>query len=216
MRFGVRNAEVVGVVANFHFQTLHRAIEPLVIHMPTRTAPNQLYARLAPGQTDAALDQLRAVWNETVPGLPFSMSFLDATIERQYRAERRWTQIVTGSAGFALFIACLGLFGLATLAARRRVKEIGIRKALGATVGSVVRLLSADFLKLVGVAVLLAVPAAYWGLQQWLQTFAYRIELGTLTFLGAGALTVGVAFLAVLTQTLRAAQVDPARTLRNE
>ena len=216
MRFGVQNAEVVGVVENFHFQTLHRSIEPLVIHMPVRTAPNRLYARIAPGQTDAALDQLRAVWNETVPALPFSMSFLDATIERQYRAEQRWTRIVTWGAGFALFIACLGLFGLATLAARRRVKEIGIRKALGATATSVVRLLSVDFLKLVGVAVVLALPLAYWGVQQWLQTFAYRIELGITTVLGAAVLALSVALLAVITQTLRAAQVDPATTLRDE
>jgi putative ABC transport system permease protein len=144
------------------------------------------------------------------------LSFLDATIERQYRAERRWTRIVTWGAGFALFIACLGLFGLATLAARRRVKEIGIRKALGATATSVVRLLSVDFLKLVGTAVVLALPLAYWGVQQWLQTFAYRIELGVVPVLGAAMLSLGVALLAVVTQTLRAAQVDPATTLRDE
>ena len=216
VRYGIQNAEVVGVVEDFHFQTLHRSIEPLVIHMPVRTAPNRLYVRITPGQTDAALDQLQAVWSETVPELPFSASFLDATIERQYQAERRWTRIVTWGAGFALFIACLGLFGLATLAAYRRVKEIGIRKALGATVGSVVRLLSVDFLKLVGVAVVLAVPLAYWGVQQWLQTFAYRIDLGFATFLIAGVLAMSVALLAVITQTLRAARVDPATTLRDE
>jgi len=216
VRFGVRNAEVVGVVEDFHFQTLHRSIAPLVIHMPTRTAPNRLYARIAPGPTQAGLDELRTVWNETVPALPFSMSFLDATIERQYRAEQRWTRIVTAGAGFAIFIACLGLFGLATLAARRRVKEIGIRKALGATAGSVVRLLSVDFLKLVGVAVVLAVPLAYWAVQQWLQTFAFRIDLGMATVLGTAVLALSVALLAIITQTLRAARIDPARTLRDE
>jgi putative ABC transport system permease protein len=216
MRFGVRDAEVVGVVEDFHFQTLHRPIEPLVIHMPVRTAPNRLYARIAPGQTDAALDQLRAVWNETVPALPFSALFLDATIERQYRADRRWTRIITWGAGFAIFIACLGLFGLATLAARRRVKEIGIRKALGATAASVVRRLSLDFLKPVAVAALLAMPLAYWGVQQWLQTFAYRIDLGIASFLGAAVLALGIALLAVITQTLRAARIDPATTLRDE
>jgi putative ABC transport system permease protein len=216
VQFGVRKAEVVGVVEDFHFQTLRRSIEPLVIKMASRAPANRMYARIAPGQTTEALDRLRAVWTETVPALPFSTSFLDETIEQQYRADARWTRLVTWAAGLGVFIACMGLFGLATLAVRRRTKEVGVRKALGASAASIVRLLSVDFLKLVALAFVLAAPPAYWAARQWLQSFAYRVEVGAVVFVVAGGLTLAVALLAVGGQTLRAARIDPARTLRDE
>jgi putative ABC transport system permease protein len=216
VQFGVRKAEVVGVVEDFHFQTLRRSIEPLVIKMASRAPANRMYARIAPGQTTEALDRLRAVWTETVPALPFSTSFLDETIEQQYRADARWTRLVTWAAGLGVFIACMGLFGLAALAVRRRTKEVGVRKALGASAASIVRLLSVDFLKLVALAFVLAAPPAYWAARQWLQSFAYRVEVGAVVFVVAGGLTLAVALLAVGGQTLRAARIDPARTLRDE
>lgn len=216
VQFAVPKATVVGVVEDFHFQTLHRPIEPLVMTMASRVSPNQIYARIAPGQTTDALDRLRAVWNETVPTLPLSASFLDETVEQQYRADARWTRLVTWAAGFGVFIACMGLFGLATLAVRRRTKEVGIRKALGASAASIVRLLSIDFLKLVLLAFVLAAPLAYWAAEQWLQSFAYRVEVGAAVFGAAGGLTLAVALLAVGGQTLRAARLDPATTLRDE
>ena len=216
VQFGTRNAEVVGVVEDFHFQTLRRSIEPLVIKVASRAPPNQMYARIASGRTGEALDRLRAVWSETVPALPFSVSFLDETVEQQYRADARWTRLVTWAAGFGVFIACMGLFGLATLAVRRRTTEVGLRKALGASAASIVRLLSVDFLKLVALAFVLAAPLAYWAVRQWLQSFAYRVEVGAAVFGVAGGLTLAVTLLAVGGQTLRAARIDPARTLRDE
>jgi putative ABC transport system permease protein len=182
----------------------------------TRAPPNQIYARIAPGQTSKGLDQLQSIWAETVPSLPFSASFLDETVAQQYRADARWTRIVTWAAGFGIFIACMGLFGLATLAVQRRRKEIGIRKALGASATSVVRLLSVDFLKLVALAFVVAGPLAYWGIQQWLQAFAYRVTPGVEVFLLAAGLALAAALLAVVGQTLRAARIDPVLTLRNE
>jgi putative ABC transport system permease protein len=216
VRFNVTDAQVVGVVENFHFQTLHQPVEPLVIHMRSMAPANQIYARIAPGQTDEALDHLRAAWTETVPDLPFSVSFLDAVVEQQYRSEQRWTQIVTYAAGFAVFIACLGLFGLATLAAQRRTKEIGIRKSLGATAQQMAVLLSTDFLKPVSLAVVVAIPVAYVGLHQWLHSFAYRVELGPALFVGASLLAVLIATGTVSIQAVRAARIDPAQTLRDE
>jgi len=216
VRFHAPQASVVGVVEDFHFQTLHQPVEPLVIHMRPIGPANQIYARIAPGQTEAALDRLRAAWTETVPDLPFSVSFLDAVVEQQYRAEQQWTQIVTYAAGFAVFIACLGLFGLATLAAQRRTKEIGIRKSLGATAQQMAVLLSTDFLKPVSLAVVVAIPVAYVGLQPWLHSFAYRIELGPALFVGASVLAVLIAAGTVSVQVLRAARIDPAQTLRDE
>ncbi len=216
VRFNVEDAEVVGVVEDFHFQPLRQSIEPLVIHLRSMAPPNRIYARIAPGQTDDALDRLRAVWTETVPDLPFSFSFMDAVVDQQYRAEARWTRIVTYAAGFAIFIACLGLFGLATLAAQRRTQEIGIRKVLGASVASVVGLLTRDFLKWVAVAFVVAGPLGYWGVQQWLQNFAYRVDLGVWTFVAAGGAAGLVAIVAVGYQSIRAALTDPAEALRAE
>jgi putative ABC transport system permease protein len=216
VQFHAPKATVVGVVQDFHFQTLHQPIEPLVIHMRPIAPANQIYARIAPGQTEAALDQLQTVWAETVPDLPFSVSFVDAVVEQQYRAEQQWTQIVTYAAGFAIFIAGLGLFGLATLAAQRRTKEIGIRKSLGATPQQMAVLLSKDFLKPVSLAVVVAIPVAYLAIREWLNIFAYRVELGPALFVGTSVLAVLIAAGTVSVQALRAARIDPAQTLRDE
>ena len=133
-----------------------------------------------------------------------------------YSREEKMLTLFMYFSGLILFIACMGLFGLATLAVRRRRKEIGIRKAMGASATSVVRLLSVDFLKLVALAFVVAGPLAYWGVQQWLQGFAYRVDVGGGVFLLGGGLALVAALLAVAGQTLRAARIDPALTLRNE
>lgn len=212
--FGVQNAEVIGVVENFHVQSLHHQIQPLMITLDNPLSV--LYARLAPGSIADGMDRLRAAWTETMPDLPFEYTFLDEAVEQQYRAEQRWTRTVRYGAGFALFIACLGLLGLAQLSARRRTQEIGLRKVLGASVSSIIGLLTRDFLKWVGIAFVLAAPVSYWALQRWLQNFAYRIDLGPGLYLLAGGLIAGVAFVTVGLQAWRAARIDPATTLRDE
>jgi len=211
-------AEVVGVVANFHFRSLRHPITPLILVSSGTFGSSSMHVavRVAPGPAGPALDALRDVWAAVAPSAPFDYAFLDERIDAQYAEEQRWQQITTWASSLALLIACAGLFGLATLAAQRRQREIGIRKALGATVTRILALVSKDFLVLVGVAFLVATPLAYLALQRWLETFAYRIELTGAWLAAAGLLTLAVAAVAVGTQALRAARVAPADVLRSE
>jgi putative ABC transport system permease protein len=162
------------------------------------------------------MDALRSVWTEVLPTEVFDAAFLDDRLQTQYQSEQKLSQIVGIFSALAIFVACLGLFGLATYTAQQRTKEIGIRKAVGASVPSIVGLLSADFLKLVAVAVVVGTPLAYLAVRQWLADFAYRVELGPTPFaLAAGAAFV-LAALTVSYHALRAAQLNPATTLRDE
>jgi putative ABC transport system permease protein len=217
--------EVVGVVDNFHTRPLYEEIEPTIfdssylpgddgVSMSVNDA--QYLVKLAPGSAAAAIDRLRQAWGEVRPNAPFEASFVDAALDAEYRADRRLGQLIGLFSGLAIVIACLGLFGLAAYTAQQRTKEIGIRKALGASLGGLVVNLSKEFVALVGVAILVAAPLAYWGMQQWLQTFAYRIDVGVGTLVAAGAVALVIALVTVSTQTLRAARIDPAEALRSE
>jgi putative ABC transport system permease protein len=212
------NARVGGVVQNFHFRTLHHPIEPLILISSNTLTSGKLHVavRLNPGPIQPALDALRATWSEIVPDATLDYTFLDDRIDAQYAEEARWQQITTWASTLALLIACAGLFGLATLAAQRRQREIGIRKALGASVTRILGLISKDFLLLVGIGFVIAVPLAYWALSAWLQQFAYRVDLTGTWFGVAGLLTIAVAAVAVGTQAYRAARTDPADVLRAE
>jgi putative ABC transport system permease protein len=161
------------------------------------------------------LEALRATWAD-FSDLPIEYSFLADDLAAQYRAEVRLEQLFTTFAGLAIVIACLGLLGLAAFTAQQRTKEIGIRKALGATEAQVVGLLSREFVQLVGIAFVVAVPVAYWAMSQWLKDFAYRIDLRIGLFLLAGGLALAVALLTVSVQALRAARTDPVNALRSE
>jgi putative ABC transport system permease protein len=211
-------ARVVGVVENFHYQTLHEPIEPLVLMSDKSVVGSQMHVavRLSDGPTASALESVRSVWSEVAPGAPFDYQFLDERLAAQYEEERRWRQITTWGAALALAIAAAGLFGLATLSARRRRKEIGIRKALGASVPRILSLISKDFLGLVALAFVVAVPASYWAMSRWLQQFAYRIDQPALWLGMAGLLTLLVAAVAVGVQAVRAAQTNPADVIRRE
>jgi putative ABC transport system permease protein len=207
--------EIIGVVEDFHYASLRETIGPVILLHEALRAPQYVAVRTEPGQAADVLDGLRATWAE-FSDLPIEYSFLADDLAAQYRTEARLEQLFTTFAGLAILIACLGLFGLAAYTAQQRTKEIGIRKALGATVTGLVGLLSKDFLKLVGVAFVVAVPAAYWAMSQWLQGFAYRIDLGVGVFLLAGGLALTVALLTVSYQALRAARTDPVHALQNE
>ncbi len=207
--------EIIGVVEDFHYASLRQEIGPVILLHEALRAPQYLAVRTAPGQAADVLDGLRATWAE-FSDLPIEYSFLADDLAAQYRTEARLEQLFTTFAGLAILIACLGLFGLATYTVQRREKEIGIRKALGATATQVVGLLSREFVQLVGLAFVVAAPLAYVGMQRWLQDFAYRTDLGVGLFLGAGALAFAIAILTVGTQALRAARLDPATTLRDE
>jgi putative ABC transport system permease protein len=165
---------------------------------------------------DDALATLGHTWDKVTSDVPFTYTFLDEDLDRQYQAEQRWGRIVGYAALFALVVACLGLFGLATLAAAGRNKEIGIRKVLGASVAGVTTLILKKFAWLVLTGVFLAAPAAYFAMNRWLQDFAYRIEVGWSVFVLAGGLALVIALLTVSTQAIRAALANPVESLRYE
>jgi len=148
--------------------------------------------------------------------LPFSYSFLDERINNTYLAERKTGTILGIFAGLTVFVACLGLFGLATFTTYQRTKEIGIRKVLGATVSNIIRLLVTDFVKLIGIAVVIAVPFAWWAMNQWLEDFAYRIDIQWWMFAAAGLAAVTIALLTVGWQAIKAAVANPVDSLRDE
>ena len=207
--------EIIGVTENFHYESLHKEIYPLLLFHESSWPSRYVAARVAPGQTASVVEAGRRTWAE-FSALPFEYSFLADDLATQYEAERRMETLFVAFAGLAILIACLGLFGLAAYAAQQRMKEIGLRKALGATVTQIVGLLSREFLALVGIAFVVATPVAYVGMQRWLQDFAYRIEIGAGVFVLAGILAAFVAGLSVSYQAWSAAQTDPASVLRSE
>ena len=164
-------------------------------------------------ETIAAVE---AAYKTLFPGNPFTYHFADAAFDAQYKADRRFATLFAGFAGIAILIACLGLFGLAAFTAQQRTKEIGVRKVLGASVAGIVTLLSKDFLKLIALAFVIAVPLIYVAMQRWLEGFAYRIEMGPGLFVLTGVLVLLIAVLTVGYQAVKAALADPVKSLRYE
>ena len=207
-------ANVIGVVKNFHFESLHKKIQPLVIlHQPFY---QYLSIRVRSENIAATVQAVEKLWREFIPQQPFEFSFLDQDFDAQYRAEQRTGKIFGIFAALAIFIACLGQFGLASYTIQKRTKEIGVRKVLGASIASIVGLLSKEFVKLVVIAMLIASPLAYIIMNRWLQDFAYRIDIGMLTFVLAGSVALVIALLTVSFQSIRAALANPADALRYE
>jgi len=214
LTYGI-NARVVGVMKNFHFQPLTNKIEPLVLFLSPGGIEN-LYIRLRPGEISSTLAFVKRTWEKVFPQLPFTYRFLDQDFDRLYRAEDRLGTLMTYFSALAIFIACLGLYGLAAYVAEQRTKEIGIRKTLGATIPGIVRLLSREFLLLVVIAFLAAVPLSWYAAHRWLQNFAYRIEVGWAAYLTAGVIAVLVAFAAVGYHAIKAARANPVDSLKYE
>jgi putative ABC transport system permease protein len=205
---------VIGVVRDFHFESLHEKIRGHLMKMSGEV--NRVSVRLRPGNIAGTLGSIQNIWRELEPAYPFSYVFLDESFDRLYRSEQRMGQIFISFTLMAIFISCLGLFGLASFTADQRTKEIGIRKVLGASVSNVVLLLSKDFTKWVILANVVAWPVAYWVMKRWLQGFAYRISLTFWIFIFSGVLAVIIALLTVSTKALRAAVANPANSLRYE
>jgi putative ABC transport system permease protein len=210
-----QTGEVIGVMTDFHFASLHQEIGPVVVALSADPLPF-IAVRIRPDDVASNLAFLEQQWHAFAPDQPFEYSFLDEDFDALYRADRRLGQIFTLFALLAVVIACLGLFGLAAFTAEQRTKEIGVRKVLGASVSSIVLLLSKEFARLVVFALLVAVPIAYFGMDRWLQDFAYRTGIGAWVFVLAGGLALGIALLTVSYHALRAALVDPVRSLRYE
>ena len=213
---------VVGVVRDFHFESLHAPIRPYLMRMINNRqeliggTPGRLSVRIRTGQIQDTLERLRAIWREIEPARPFTYRFLDDVFDRHYRTEQRLAKIFLGFTGMAIFIACLGLFGLASFTAEQRTKEIGIRKVLGASVSSVVVMLSREFTKWVLLANIVAWPVAYYAMFAWLRQFAYRTTIGVWMFLLSGLTALLIALLTVSFQAIRAAYTNPVNTLRYE
>jgi putative ABC transport system permease protein len=206
---------VVGVVKDFHRTSLHSVIAPQIIgNEPVNF--DTLAIKIHPENSAGTLRLLREKWKEVDPIRPFEFLYLDAMIDRLYGAEERLSDIFSSFSVFAIFIACLGLFGMASFAAEQRTKEIGIRKVLGATVPGVVVLLSKDFLKLIVVANIIAWPLAYFGMNKWMENFAYKSGIGLWVFLYTGILAVGIALATVSYQSIKAALLNPVDAIKYE
>lgn len=214
--------QVIGVVRDFNFLSLHQQVPPLIIHMQPYKGYSYLSLRVRPQVSGTArgmsglLSHLEQTWQSILPDEPFQYHFLEQNLDRMYRADRRLGQLFLYFTGLAIFIACLGLFGLATHTAEMRTKEIGIRKALGASVPGVVMLLSGEFTRRVLVANLIAWPAAWYTMHRWLESFAYKTSMSWTSFLLAGLLVLGIAMLAISSQAIRAARTNPVEALRYE
>ncbi len=212
---GNRWGTVAGVIADYHFLSLHEAIEPMAYFVEPWSC-NYIIVRLAPGQTREALAGLEALWADWMPARPFAYSFLDAELEKLYLREAQAGQVFGLASVLAIVIACMGLFGLAAFSAARRTKEIGIRKVLGASVAQLVVLLSREFTGLVVLSFLLGAPLAYLFMQSWLQAFAYQAPNAWTLYPLVGAGVLAIAWLTVSYQAIRTALADPVDSLRYE
>jgi len=206
---------IIGVVEDYHFESLHNKIIPMAM----RIDPNgysQACVRISPHRIPGTLAFLETKWKEIYPEYPFEYRFLDETIQNQYRSEQATGKIVTVFTIFALFISCLGIFGLSSYTAEQRTKEIGVRKVLGATVSSIVKHISKEFVVLVTIANIIIWPMAYFIMSRWLENFAYRITIGWWTFVLTGLAVLAVSLLTVSWQIIRAATANPVDSLRYE
>jgi putative ABC transport system permease protein len=205
---------IVGVVKNFHFESLRQNIGPLCLLLGN--VPWLTCFKLNNADIPGLVKQVEAKWKSMAPNLPFSYRFLDESFDNMYRVEQRVGKIALSFAVLTILIACLGLFGLATYMAEQRTKEIGVRKVLGATVSNIVNMLSKDFLRLVIISALFAVPAGWWAMNLWLRDFVYRINIGWWIFAVAIALAVMIALCTVSFQAIKAALSNPVKSLRTE
>ncbi len=205
--------EIVGIVKDFHYQSIHTTVDPAFFWL--RDTWN-VAVKLEQGKEVATMAQIQNLYERFSPGFIFEYDFLDKNYEKLYRSELRIGTLSSYFAGFAILISCLGLFGLAAFTAERRTKEIGIRKALGATTSQIVMMLSGDFTKLVLISVILALPISYYFMKDWLDGFAYKIDLSIWIFVGAALAALVIAWLTVSSQAIRAANVNPAKCLKDE
>jgi putative ABC transport system permease protein len=212
---GLPRGTVIGIVKDFHFESLHSKIAPLALFID----PSDLYAlsvRFSPNKLPDAIRFVEKTMKKFIPQAPFEFSFLDGRFDRLYEADKRTSQIFNFFSLLAIFIACLGLLGISSLAITQRTKEIGIRKVLGAPMAKIVELLSREFALLVFLANILAWPLAYLVMNRWLKNFAYRMDMGVWPFLLTGLVTVSIAIFTVSFKAVRSALANPVDALRYE
>jgi putative ABC transport system permease protein len=210
----LRTSTIIGVVEDFHYESLRQAIGPLALFIDSSTG--FISFRFKSENTSEVISMIEQHWKKLGPGVPFDYSFLDEDFGKMYAAEQRLGDIFTVFAVLAIVIACLGLFALTAFTAEQRTKEIGIRKVLGASVSGIVLLLSKEFGKLILIAFVLATPAAWFGIDKWLESYTYKTEIGVLVYVFAGVAAFSIAWLTMSFQSIRAALANPIKALRSE
>ncbi|WP_426667133.1 ABC transporter permease [Mucilaginibacter sp. McL0603] len=218
LTYGNTKGKVIGVVHDFHFESLHQAIIPMLFFLPPPSSGyyNSISIKVNGNNVQSAINTIRDTWHQYVPNVPFDYTFLDDRFRKLYDAEQQESKLFTIFSCLAIFIACLGLFGLSAFTISQRIKEIGVRKVLGASVPQIVVELSRDFLKLVIIAAVVALPVSWFFMHHWLLDFASRIDLSWWVFLGAGVIAFIIAFATIGLQTVKAANVNPVKSLRSE
>ena len=205
---------IVGVVKDFNFSSMHENVGPLIIQLSENWG--SIGIRVNTKNITSVINTVESKWKTVTTGQPFNYTFMDDDFNKIYTAEQRTGKLFITFAVFAIFIGCLGLFGLVTYAAEQRTKEIGVRKVLGASISGIVAMLSKDFAKLVLIASLIAFPVAWWIMNKWLQSFAYRIDIGWWVFVVAGIAAIVIALITVSFQAIKAAVANPVKSLRTE
>ncbi|GAB3704388.1 ABC transporter permease [Spirosoma flavus] len=214
-----RANEIIGVIKDYHQRSLHQSFTPIILFMDPKFGwiPTEYYSiKFRTDDPQKLLDQVATRWENIFPESSLDYFFLDEFYGKQYQSDKQYGLLFTIFAILAIFIACLGLFGLATFSAQQRTKEIGVRKVLGASVAGIVTLLSRDFLKLVLIAIVVASPLAWYAMNNWLADFAYKIDIEWWVFALAGLLAVGIALVTISFQSIRAALMNPVKSLRSE
>jgi putative ABC transport system permease protein len=213
----VRNYEIAGVIKDINYSSLRDEVKPfMLICDPKRGDLHDVIVNVNSNDYKTLIEKIETIWHKDLNTEPFSYLFLDEEVQQQYQSDITYSNIINLFTLMAIFISCLGLFGLTSFSAEQRKKEIGVRKALGASVSGIVQLLSKDFLKLVGISIIIATPIAWWAMNKWLQAFAYRVNVSWWMFALAGCISIFIALITVSFQAIRAAIANPAKSLRTE
>ena len=216
LSWGSEEGMIIGVLRDFHFYSMHTSIDPMVIRLNEKQKYGTILVRVEAGKAKEALSALENLSNEINPKTPFTYQFADEQYARLYNNEQLVSRLASWFACIAIFISCLGLFGLASFTAEQRTKEIGVRKVLGASVSNIVSLLAANFLKPVVIAIVIAIPVAQYWMHGWLQGFAYKIGMDWWMFALAGMIAIVIAMITVSFQAIKAAMANPVKSLRTE
>ena len=214
--WGNHEGKIIGILKDFHFASMHQAIDPLIVRLEENRQWATVLVRTEAGKNKEALAGLEKVYKAFNPKFPFTYKFSDQEFDKLYRSEQVVNKLANYFAFLAIFISCLGLFGLATFAAAQRTREISVRKVLGASVPNILALLSGNFLKPVVIALLVACPVAWYVMNKWLEDFAYRIDISWWIFAVAGIAALLIAMLTVSFQAIKAAIANPVKSLRTE
>ena len=215
LTFGEEKGKVIGIVKDFNFGSLHNPIEPLIMYVKPEWL-QCILIRAQPGQTEIALRESEKLWKEYAPGYPFKYSFLNSNWEDYYKAEAQRGKIFNTLAILSIFISCLGLFGLSAFSAERRTRELGIRKVLGASLPGLVQMMNGEFAKLVLVSAIIGCPVGWYLMSEWLNHYAYHVDVGYVTLVVASLVCLGIAVMTVSYHSIRVAAANPAKSLRYE